>query len=90
MEADSGGSFNMEAGFGGSFQYGGIFVRHGGMLFLHVKAKSGIPRSHCLSRGGSIQLKDSDMSHVVQPFARNISTLMLFIYCTKRTDDSST
>jgi hypothetical protein len=30
MEADSGGSFNMEADFGGIFQYGGRFVRHGG------------------------------------------------------------
>jgi hypothetical protein len=39
MEADPGGSFKMEAAFGGSFQYGGIFVRHGGRLFLHVKAK---------------------------------------------------
>jgi hypothetical protein len=40
MEAGSGGSFNMEeAGFGGRFQYGGRFVRHGGRFFPHVKAK---------------------------------------------------
>jgi hypothetical protein len=39
MEADSGGSFNMEAVFGGRFQYGGRFVRHGGSFFSHVKAK---------------------------------------------------
>jgi hypothetical protein len=30
MEADSGGSFNMEADFGGRFQYGGRFFLHGG------------------------------------------------------------
>jgi hypothetical protein len=33
MEADSGGNFNMEADFGGRFQYGGRFVRHGARFF---------------------------------------------------------
>jgi hypothetical protein len=39
MEADSGGSFNMEADLRANFQYGGRFFLHGGGFFLHGRAK---------------------------------------------------
>ena len=39
MEVNSGGVLNMEANFGGGFQYGGEFFLNGDEFVSHVKAK---------------------------------------------------
>mgnify|MGYP000164159519 CR=1 FL=1 len=39
MEVNSGGVLNMEASFGGGFQYGGEFFLNGDEFVSHVKAK---------------------------------------------------
>jgi hypothetical protein len=85
MEVDNRGGFHMEADqftYGGGFHNEGGFVLHGvGLSFLIFVNSILCRRSQ--RRGSlleSIQLRGSHMCNVFQPSARNISTLMLFIY----------